>query len=389
MPIEQLNATTYGFRMPCGDLVKVGDEALPNLFKPHLMLNRWDEECQVTLAASVIGLTQLRVPSDQLVEYETKDCLLQYHGKVGEDYKLGGFAVDQIIFKKPKTNALIAPFSLNNVKAYYQPPLTQQEIDDGCIRPEKIVGSYAIYHATRSPMHASKEIAEKYKACKVGMWYRPLIWDNSTPRKYCWGELNVDVKTGLRTITIPKEFYETATYPITIDDDFGFTGIGGSTLLPYLSEMYGTYFTGAAGIGISMTFHGKQYYYQTKMALYEKSDESFVMGTTESTPKTSGWHTQNFTSAPTLEAIDYWLVRWMRGTGDISYPDEFEYDTVVDVACAKTQEYPGVWPDPADFTQTELDYKFSIYCTYTPGAPAAVMPWNLAPRMAMMTMMTG
>ena len=386
MPIEQLNATTYGFRMPCGDLVKVGDEALPNLFKPHLMLNRWDEECQVTLATSVLGLTQLRVPSDQLVEYETKDCLLQYHGKVGEDYKLGGFAVDQIIFKKPKTNVLIAPFFLNNTKAYYQPPLTQQEIDEGCIRPEKVVGSYALYHATRPPMHASKEIAEKYKACRVGMWYKPLIWDNATPKRYCWGELSIDIKTGLRAITIPKEFYETAIYPITIDDDFGYKTEGESQLLLSSGYIYGCQYLGAVGDGVSITWNIAQASTDTptmKFGLYD-ADDNFVenSGTGEWT-LTAGWNDEKtlaFGTAPSLTAQNYRIVIWGNARAWAYYDDG-------EIAQTKSAgfDYNG-WPASTIWPEASWAYKLTVYCTYTPGGgPAAVMPWNLAPRMAMMT----
>ena len=60
---------------------------------------------------------------------------------------------------------------------YYQPPLTPEEIETGAHQPENVVGSYAVYHATRGNLHASAEEAARYKTGKAYHIFRPLVKD--------------------------------------------------------------------------------------------------------------------------------------------------------------------------------------------------------------------
>jgi hypothetical protein len=71
-----------------------------------------------------------------------------------------------VLSSKPKTNVFILPFTTKELVFYYQPPLNQEldpkEYDsiteteafkDGKVavsRPENVVGSYAVYHASKS-----------------------------------------------------------------------------------------------------------------------------------------------------------------------------------------------------------------------------------------------
>src|SRR3990167_7306272 len=67
---------------------------------------------------------------------------------VGED---GGFEVEIVLKEKPATNVFdFAIDGAENLDFFFQPPLTQAEIDEGASRPENVVGSYAVYHKTKA-----------------------------------------------------------------------------------------------------------------------------------------------------------------------------------------------------------------------------------------------
>ncbi len=381
--IEQINNTTYSFRMPCNDSVEVGD-ITSGKFEPYLKVKRWGAECAVGLLIGGETASEMRIPSDKLIEYETSEHLLQYHTK---DYKLGGFAVDEVIFKKPLNRVVSASYSLDNIQAFYQPPLTPSEIADGCSRPEKVVGSYALYHATKEPVHASMQDAIKYKTCKIGMWYRPLIWDNATPKHYCWGEFSIIPQTGIRTITIPKEFYETATYPITIDDDFGYTAEGGSSSGVVSGWAYCTSFTtsGQAGETDSMSAYCKSNEAGDKLefAIYEDDAGNVRPGvygdeTSEGdvpTP-TNDIETQNLVgSYAIVDTTKYWLcinINRISGTCSVAFDAGAVKNTY-----RKNTGY-STWPDPLGSGGFYTTNKQSIWVTYTPSGGTVVTPITVA-----------
>ncbi|MBA7638449.1 hypothetical protein ES703_46105 [subsurface metagenome] len=383
--IKLINPTTYEVTMPLGDKVEIGDKESAD-FKPHLKLNRWNEECAVGLGFSTIRKIAPNVQADKITWDDGKIACEFIPQPPSKGAELGGFKFNIILKKKPKTNVSVLNFKAQGLKFYYQPALTPEEIAEGCFRPENVVGSYAVYHATKQPTHANQEEAEKYRACKAFHWYRPLIWDNSTPRKEVWGELNVDTEKGIRTVTIPQDFLDNAVYPVTLDDTFGVTSIGGTTFYGSADRLRRTNaaYTGAAGIGTSMSIYGEEYNNgdaHVKLALYKDSDGTLVKGTDEITQGAeAAWNSGNFTPNPTLEAIDYWLVL-LQNEAQTFYCDigavGYKYAT-------RTYE-DGFPADSISWSTSSYLYIFSIYCTYTPVAPpAAVMPWNLAPRMAMM-----
>ncbi|GAJ08531.1 unnamed protein product, partial [marine sediment metagenome] len=63
--------------------------------------------------------------------------------------ELGGFEFEIVLKEKPATNQIVLDIQARGLRFSYQPPLTQQEIDRGADRPDNVVGSYAVYHATK------------------------------------------------------------------------------------------------------------------------------------------------------------------------------------------------------------------------------------------------
>jgi len=220
-------------------------------------------------------------------------------------------------------------------------------------------------------------------AGKAFHWYRPLIWDSSNPRKEVWGELNVDAEKGIRTVTIPQEFLDGAVYPVTIDDEFGYT----TTPETYHSQTAANYicahgvYTGAAGTAVSMSICGSNSGDNCQLALYKDSDKSKVAVCSGEVTFTDArsWKTLNFPGSPSVEAIDYWLC-WNQNASESIFFDDGAHSLKYD------EDTYGDWSTPLSLEDWKADRDYGIYCTYTPGIapPAAGMPWNLAPKVAMM-----
>jgi hypothetical protein len=160
--------------------------------KHEVLLKRWDGECYIKVS---------RKEKDLNIKQVT-----------------GGLRLEVILNKKPASNVISLDIETEGLVFYYQPPLTKEEIDRGAKRPENVVGSYAVYHATKTGKYRNKEEAEKYKSGKAFHIYRPKAID--AIGKWVWCDLNItinpDGKTGVMTRTIPQDFLDQAVYPITI-----------------------------------------------------------------------------------------------------------------------------------------------------------------------------
>lgn len=368
-PIEQINDTTYSFKMPSGDVVGVGNKE-SSKFKSHLKINRWDGECFICPSIEQAGATELRV-KDDLVESESNLSLIRmYPIAPSKQWELGSFRMEIVHKKKPKSNKVLSSILSHNVKVFYQPPLTQEQTEQGLIRPDNIIGSYAFYHATRQPMHASKAIAEKYRCCKVGHKPRPRIVDDNGD--WCWAELFIDLKTGLQIITIPQEFYEYAKYPIRHDagaDTFGYTGSGVSNL-SFEDIITGGVYTGAIGNADSITallYHDYPADITYCFALYKDSDKSLIGQTVAESERVSDWRTLAFSSPPEIEAVDYGICIWGNSVSGNHY---LKYDSGTGgYRYYRALSYTGTYPSPSGTASYDVE-NVSIYCTYTPEAVA-------------------
>ena len=129
----------------------------------------------------------------------------------------GGINVDTILHKKPDTN--VFSYELTGWEEYnfaYQFPLTPEEIAQGDVRPDNVVGSYAVYHKTKKD--------NGYKTGKAFHIYRPEIIDDNGDR--VWGELNFN--NGVLQVFVQQEFLDNAKYPVLVDPTLGQTSCGAS-----------------------------------------------------------------------------------------------------------------------------------------------------------------
>jgi len=402
--------STYKIKTSSGDVVYIGNREKEE-FRPKIKLNRWSGECFLEVDFQECEEEELEEETDSEgnitkikwkvktidfeleLEYEPVEPKTVTENINGIEHKflqneLGGLEFRIVLSKKPSINIFELPINVKDLKFYYQPPLTEEFKKEDCevwtetyvktknvecFRPENVVGSYAVYHATRSNMHRSKEDAEKYKTGKAFHIYRPKAIDSAGNEAWC--DLHIDEENRVLTITIPKEFLHKAVYPVTIDPTFGYETAGGSST-DFENIIRGSVFTipeGGTAESITACIRAyelvetRKYSIYSKTAIYLHSDSSLVaQSSSTSTYKLDfAWMTWNLTTNPSLSAnTEYVLVAWAKtGTRGGSTLAEIKYDTGdTDQGHYQELTYDG-FPDPATFSHN--NYKHSIYCTYT------------------------
>lgn len=155
---------------------------------------------------------QLKFKNGVHTKENSKLAVRVYQLSVDSNFKNGGIEYEIILKKKPPTNSISIAVNSNRYVFYYQPALTQDEINEGLFRPDNVVGSYAVYHATGW--------GNEYKSGKAFHIYRPYATDNSGWST--WLDYNTDLNdTGILIITIDQKYLDNADYPITIDPSIG------------------------------------------------------------------------------------------------------------------------------------------------------------------------
>lgn len=199
---------------------EVGNKNLDE-FVPELTLRKWDDEVNFK-----VKYKHGEKEKDQKVDIENKK--IKWKGKKTEvhyyDIKKGEllhdkvlesdvYEVEVLLLEKPDTNIVEFDIKTKGLKFYYQPELTQQEIDEGANRPENVIGSYAVYHESKQGDYSPMGL-KNYRAGKFGHIFKPKATDNSG--NWVWCNLNIDVKNGIMNYIIPQDFVDNSTYPISI-----------------------------------------------------------------------------------------------------------------------------------------------------------------------------
>ena len=85
----------------------------------------------------------------------------------------GGFEIEIVLDEAPDTD--VFDFAVEGADDFfYKPAISGEEIAEGAIRPENVVGSYAVYHKTQG----NHRIGEtSYATGKTVHFYRPKAID--------------------------------------------------------------------------------------------------------------------------------------------------------------------------------------------------------------------
>jgi len=185
---------------------------------PEIRLKKWN------------GEIDLGIKYDSIIASGTRPFLTNKFAWKGTNEELNvypvsfegdeGIEIDIILDKKPVKN--VFDFQIEGAESldfFYQPALTQQEIDKGTIMPENVIGSYAVYHKTRKNHQIG---LTNYATGKAFHIYRPEVIDADGKEE--WGIL--DYQNGILSVTVPQDFLDTAVYPIRIDPTLAFRALG-------------------------------------------------------------------------------------------------------------------------------------------------------------------
>lgn len=190
--------------------LEIGDSKQPD-FKPQWKFMRWQNEVNFSLRAEEDEDAVVETVGEK-VRYKHRkfDVEMFEEPEAGED---GGFTFQWVFNSKPDTNVLTATINTKELELYYQPPLTQEEIDKGASRPDNVIGSYAAYHKTKGGMNRADGM--EYKTGKAFHLFRMEATDANGNKVWCDYNVNLN-ETGMLEITIPQSFLDTAVYPVTV-----------------------------------------------------------------------------------------------------------------------------------------------------------------------------
>ena len=347
--------------------IEVGDSKQPD-FKPQLKIMRWDKEVNLSIRAKEEIGAKLKELPDGTIVYEAKDYEVHQYDKPDASEE-GGFEFEWVLKKKPITNILIATIQSKGLDFFYQPALTSEEIAKGGQRPENIVGSYAVYHSTKS----NHKVGDKnYKAGKAFHIYRPKAIDANGVEVWC--DLSID--GGILTITISQKFLDDAAYPIICDPTFGYTTLGASLIgakntifaeIGAPADGNGTVDSISLGIEIGSYTSGTNNWKAALYNLISTSNADTKIGETNQNS-----HTANFTKAfetftfatppSVVNGTSYFLCGWSNSAATFIAKQAYDAGDASEFGFVNVTY--GAWPSPITGENNDTQ-KNSVYATYT------------------------
>lgn len=348
--------------------VEIGDSKQPTAFYPQVKVMRWDNEVNFSVRLVTAGLTaeSVGLVTDTIVWSKGAVDAKFYEVPATVANPEGGYEFEVILNQKPETNVVAFTINTKGLDFLYQHPLTEAEVRAGCICPDNVAGSYAVY--ATAPL-INREGGKLYRTGKVGHIFRPQIVD--AKGLSTWGTLSVDKNAGILMVTIPQVFLDSATYPVrhAAGLTFGFTTAGAK------SANWGQTFIGATdvvaganGTVTSMSQHLKGTH-NVQLGLYDTASPANLIGNTGtiSAPgSTANW--VSGAASFSVAAVNYRLAFH----SDNSISDMLEsYDDSTGTAYKSSVTY-GTWPATVTWNSTSSTARWSIYATYTSGGGGGI-----------------
>lgn len=288
------------------------------------------------------------------------------------DFGEGGFKIDILLNKKPDTNRFCYQIKgAENYDFFYQPALTQEEIEQGAERPENIVGSYAVYHKELKNHELGKD---NYATGKVMHIPRPQVWELNDESMKEWAELSY--REGQLCVTARQEFLNKAKYPVRIDPTFGYTSVGASSGTVAVTDFVngttvGKYTFGSSesitslsiygqvtgGSGTQLNYNGVIYENTGSLPVARLAYKTAALSTTLQ------WWNFTFDSPYSAAANDYWLGLNKEAIG---FAFTYKYDSGGTSRARNDGGGSGTPPsNPFGTDATSGTNKISVYATYT------------------------
>jgi hypothetical protein len=346
--------------------------------RPAVTLSKWNGEAAMTVAYGDINAEGSRQFLTDRVEWKgDTEELHAYPLPAAEGMEDGGFEIEVYLRERPASNDF--RFDIEGAEEldfFYQPELTPEEIEAGAVRPENVVGSYAVFHKTK----ANHRVGDtNYATGKAYHIYRPKAF--AADGSEVWAELAY--ADGVLTVTVPEKWLESAVYPVRVDPTFGNTTVGAS--FGAATGLRGNQHTSpsdAAGANlVSISVSGRRSTVGTlniSAALYNSGTTLLVNQSAETTTDGSSgdqWWIVSMNTFSLSASTNYRLMIWPSTAGGL-FGYNFDSCTNCTLSQANTGLTYNTWPNPATFVTT-IDNLYSLYATYTvAGGGAAPAPDN-------------
>ena len=239
--------------------LEVGDSKQSD-FHPQMKIMRWDNEVNFSMRLVHSEKSPKVSKAGNKIKWQGDKTEAHFYDlPFSEELPEGGHECEILIYEPVPDNRIEFTIKYKNLRFYYQDfDFTPEEIAEGAIlgsRPEHIKGSYAVYTATPKTNYEGGKL---YRCNKVGHIPRPRLED--AVGKWCWGILNIetiDAENAILRVAMPKDFADTAVYPIrhAAGATFGYTtgGTAGSTAYTDCRAMIGASYIHAAVTGETVT----------------------------------------------------------------------------------------------------------------------------------------
>src|SRR3990167_9325905 len=327
--------------------------------KPEVHLHKWNSEINLGIYYDKIQKAGQKV-GNRMEWKDQKEEVHAYPLEAQEGMEDGGLEMEVLLKEKPVTNKFdFVIDGAENLAFFYQPALTQAEIDEGATRPENVVGSYAVYHKTKSNHRTG---STNYATGKAFHIYRPKAIDANGVET--WGELSY--LNGNLTVTVPQQFLDDAVYPVMIDPTFGYTTIGGTSATS--GQIGATKFTSPSDLGTitAINMYGSN--------TVEKNHGSAVYSDSSGSPNSKlaedlgnsiinilAWNTETHNISLSANTV-YWLAEAHDSGSGTSRT--YYYDTGDTNQRAFRSISWETWPNPMGTVTFQARVQ-SIYATYT------------------------
>ncbi|MHC4649067.1 MAG: hypothetical protein ACYTBJ_26750 [Planctomycetota bacterium] len=288
----------------------------------------------------------------------------------------GNLEWEIILDSKPASNVIIYNIETTGLKFYYQGELTAEAIALNAERPDSVIGSYAVYHASkRGRIYHEDGRVEDYRTGKAFHIYRPWAYDKDGDGIWC--DLHIDATAGELTITVPQSYLNKAVYPVTVDPQFGNTSLGASsTLMTGFITAVTVTMAAASGQVLDSIALGECEYSASGVvvdaAIYTDNSGPDALGDESGTSVAPGSACESYGFDQVSMGADYSLtseaVYWLAAVND-NKQIKLKYDDGAAGCCrykASTTTFAN--PFPSGSTSSNLDW--SYYGVYKAGAAA-------------------
>ena len=341
----------------------VGDEKQPD-FYPRMKIKRWDNEVNFS-----IGIISTFQGSHNKGSHNKVGDIVEWndgHGVGAKFYQKPGdqFEFEISLDERPLTGFVLLSIDTKGLDFFYQPPLTREEIDDGCERTDNVVRSYAVYHKTMKGNFIGGKNYRNGKFCHI---YRPYATDAKGKHEWC----DMNITGSVMKITVPDGLV----YPVVIDPTFGYTSVGETSLI---MGSYNIIYSSGFSMPEDGTLTNITGYNSTNttppgsdfsLAIYDASNRIDYTTPEQTDDVAADWHSFSVVVGASLSSGTTYFIAFVYGNGSSSTDMKLYYDSLGHYPEYEYIDYS--YPPPATWSPStsSSDRTLSIYATYTAGTP--------------------